>query len=355
MIVKFLLFLAYLVFAGYILYGEIGLNSYGAKQGALNRIDQDEKDEIKALLVSPEVMAQLEAFKTRIANLNKNNATKNILNEAATHERGARVKLYDESVTITDRRVDAIQKEQEKFLASKTAPILKRHAERRARVTNDSSLISLGFAMPCAALFLCLFSAWVYPQGTLLYKNYGLLSSFLAQAMSCVITFDAVMIQQGVLFKALALSFGAFVAIPTGHYFAGLLWRQIQAEWQAWRHKPVAEAAPVKPLLVESDSPKLHAQMAERTVEESVTRRKTFSGFKAELEIPVEQVMKNIEPINYEEACQMKKRGELKMSVREIADKYNVKKWQVEAVLKEKYLLPSPSKRDIPNNHETVS
>lgn len=338
MVVKFLLFLAYLVFAGYILYGEIGLNSYGAKQGALNRIDQAEKIEIETRLSSPEVVAQLTAYKERIANLNANNETKNELNAAAIRERGARVNPFDESLIATDSRVNDIQQEQSKFIAGLTSDTHQRYQERRDAVKGDASLISLGFAMPCAALFLCLFSAWVYPQGTLFKNNLALQSSFLAQGMSCIITFDAVMIQQGVWFKALALSVGAFVAIPTGHYFAGLLWQQIQAEWHSRKQRKAIEP------------PKAKLEQHEYTEEESLTHRRTVRGSKIEIEAPVA-----FEPKTYEQACQMKKLGKLQMSVREIADKFNVKKWQVEAALKTDYALPSPSDRDVPETDRTVS
>lgn len=71
-------------------------------------------------------------------------------------------------------------------------------------------------------------------------------------------------------------------------------------------------------------------------------------------EVPVSQVLKKVEPTNYVEACQMKKNGVLLMSVREIADKFNVKKWQVEAVLRPKLSLPPPSAKSVSNGDETV-
>lgn len=71
-------------------------------------------------------------------------------------------------------------------------------------------------------------------------------------------------------------------------------------------------------------------------------------------EVPVSQVLKKVEPTNYVEACQMKKNGILLMSVREIADKFNVKKWQVEAVLRPKLALPPPSAKSTSNGDKTV-
>lgn len=235
MIIKTLAFIAYILFAAYILYGEIGLNRYGAKQGALNRIDIAEAVEIKATMEFEAVASNVKTYMARMGTIDDNSGTMNEKNKVAIAERGTSVKPYNEKVIGNDNHIGSIQSEYQQYVEGIVAPIKKKYDAQRDEAKKESNLVSLGFAMPCAALFLCLFSAWVYPPGTPLSKNRGLQGSYVAQFMSCVITYDAVLIQQGVWLKAWALSVGAFIAIPTGHYFAGLLWLQIQSEYAAWK------------------------------------------------------------------------------------------------------------------------
>lgn len=238
MFMKILIFFAYLLFAVCVLYGEIGLNRYGAKQGALNRIDVDEKVDIDAMLKSDLIRQRLHQDSLRIAKINDNSDTKNTKNKAAIDAGRIDAKLYDESVVnVNDGKISKIQQEQEDYINSLTEPIKKTYEEKRKLIGDESSIASISFAMPCAALFLAIFTAWLVPPGLPLRKNYGLLGSYIAQGASSLITFDAVMIQQGVEYKAAAISIGAFIAIPLGHYLAGLLWRQIQFEWANFRNK----------------------------------------------------------------------------------------------------------------------
>ncbi len=235
MFVKAIIFFAYLAFAMWMLYGEIGLNRSGTKQGALNEIDVAERNEIKELLKSPLVEAQLKTFESRVAEVVLNSNTMNQKNQSAITERGGSVNLFDDKVASNDERIKRIQVERDAYIDKISSEVKKKYKDRRNAADSESNLISLGVAMPCAALFLCLFSAWVFPIKTPLYKNYGLLGSYFAQLVSSMIIFDAVSLLQGSKLKGAAISIGAFVCIPLGHYLAGLLWMQIQFEWRVWK------------------------------------------------------------------------------------------------------------------------
>lgn len=235
MSVKFILFFAYLVFASFVLYGEIGLNSYGIHQGALNRILKDEKAQLDSVMSTPIIRQRLYSDSIRISALTNNSESQNIINKDAVNKKRDRINPFSGEIRANDANVAEIQDSQANFIAKQQEPILAVSKEKKELAQTTANSISLGIAMPCLAVFLCLFSAWLVPAGTRLNRNYGLLGSFLAQGVSSIITFDAVFMQQGQWHKAFFFSFGAFICLPLGHWMAGQVWREIQKEWKEYR------------------------------------------------------------------------------------------------------------------------
>lgn len=222
--IKIAIFFIYLAFAGYILWGEIELNGYGTAQGALNRIDADERAELAAFRRGElaERRAQTENFiaprlKT-IEDMDARNRERIARGEPLSH-----VKSKDVEVA----KIDSARAADELWRMSRENSITQKYAEQRLRV-DSSSMISLTYVMPCLALFLALFSSWVTSPRFQFIKQYGFPASFVAQGVSCIITFNAIWIQQGSWFRALAFSVGAFFCIPIGHVLAGDLWDALQ-------------------------------------------------------------------------------------------------------------------------------
>lgn len=278
MVIKFLLFIAYLIFAGFVLFGEVGLNSYGTKQGALNQINSREKALLDSVMATPVVKQRLKSDSARISALTGNSESQNAINLAAIDKKRNVINPHDESVRSNDSRVGDILSKQAIFVKEQKQPILDQFKIERELAQATSSTTSLGVAMPCLAIFLSLFSAWLTPIGTPLKQNYGLISSFVAQGASCIITFDAVLMQQNDWLKATAFSAAAFICLPSGHWLAGKLWQSLQMEWSQYRLQ--------KAIIKSKGSAK--EQVDERVEEESITHRRTFRNSKSSIEIPVD-------------------------------------------------------------------
>lgn len=340
--------------------GELSFQVFINGERVLVNLAKEERAKLDSIQIKNDVKAEKSKAEIRALSFERSKAVYDTLNQRAMRAKDL-FNPYSELIAAADKEIDRVWEPYYALVERHQALVKAEFTQRRKDADTffgRLSGIQFGVSASLMAIMLAFFATLVHTE----WKNVLLSCAYIAQLTACTMIYHGAMLQFDNELQAFMLSFMFFACTPLGYHWGTILWK-VEEVTKPEKLKPQVQVAD-KP---DIEAPKLKGEVHGYTEEESLTYRKTFAAAKAGFSVPIKPTVQEAaqprvieakvisEPETWVEACQMKAKGSLKISIREIADKFGVKKWQVEAQLREIQDLVSPSKGSVSLLHRTGS